>query len=258
MDTTGLINIIKKYLNNNPTVRKQLSGVSARTHKDIEVFQCGLAGRGYLNGKDENIEKHLFQSSKDSADIWFGSYGQGYELIIEIDATRADQVAKKMLSRFCYSVKVGKKPLIYVALLYKGTASMNPEECKKYFQMGATVLRKLNKRNILIGYIIGKTVNDDEAFVFDTPNRTIQYNDVLDRENYVKFLYEENIKSIENYSMPLNKIEASNCNKKAFLQTLMDKNTTHKLDFISRALYSNQRLSKDQKSYWNMYIKFLS
>ncbi len=264
--TELLINSIKKSLSidTDKLIRQQLSGVSPRTHRDVERFQSVLAQ--FLGGDatvGKNIEKQLFKSSRDSADIWFYPYGEEYELIIEIDATRADQVAKKMLSRFCHSVtEVEKKPLIYVALLYKGTASMNSEECKKYFQMGATVLRKLDERNILIGYIVGEKEEDDDVFIFQTSNLSIQYDEslVYSRESYEQFLCDENVESIENYSMPLRKIETlTDIDKKSFLEVLKSKiDTNDKYICICEKFYKERPFDKNQKSYWNKFIKFLS
>lgn len=239
-------------------MRKQLSGNSLRTHKDIERFQNKVAKCFDTNATlGENIEKRLFDNSKDRADIWINNpNNEEYELIIEIDATRADQVAKKMLSRYCYSVGQ-EKPLIYVALLYNGTSSMNSEECKKYFQMGATVLRKLDERNILIGYIIGK--DDDDVFVFSTPDTSVIYNDdsVYRRERYVQFLYEENVKSIDNYLMPLNKIETlENGERDDYIQKL-SVSPKDRLDLISVRFGKTKKLTRNQKSYWNKYFKFL-
>ena len=64
----------------------------------------------------------------DSIDIC--GRGDGYTVVIELDESRADQVAKKFLSRMAimHDIKV-----LYVALCYPGTQSMNVSECRKYF-----------------------------------------------------------------------------------------------------------------------------
>ena len=75
-----------------------------------------------------------------------------YQIILEIDATRADQVAKKMLSRYFYANKMAEnKPTVYVCLLYPGTDSMNPNECIKYMNMGQELLLAMNSANRFIG-----------------------------------------------------------------------------------------------------------
>ena len=139
---------------------------------EIKNFQNDLAG--ILGGL---TEVRLFNQFLDRADILIPNV-QGYTVIIEIDATRADQVAKKMMSRFFWTIlHQGKTPLrnemscfpdntpiVYVSLLYPGTNAMNPEECKKYFVMGAEVLTKLNRDNIFIGYIISDSLNNDYCY----------------------------------------------------------------------------------------------
>jgi hypothetical protein len=66
--------------------------------------------------------------NRDSIDI-FGK-GAGFVVVIELDKSRADQVAKKFVSRMALlpSIKV-----YYVSLCYPGTENMNKSECEKYF-----------------------------------------------------------------------------------------------------------------------------
>lgn len=135
----------------------------------IADFQEDLANE--LRGL---MEVFLFSNAGDRADILIQEI-EGYTVIIEIDATRADQVAKKMMSRFfwampnrngspiCNKVDPGNR-VVYVSLLYPGTEKMNPEECKKYFVMGAEVLTKLNSDAIFIGYIISDSLENDYCY----------------------------------------------------------------------------------------------
>lgn len=88
---------------------------------------------------------------KDRCDVYAST--DAYQIMIELDATRADQIAKKMLSRYYYAHTM-EKPVIYVCLLYPGTASMNREECVKYMEMGKDVLLKMNHENHFIGAFI--------------------------------------------------------------------------------------------------------
>jgi hypothetical protein len=66
--------------------------------------------------------------NKDAVDI-FGEIGSDSIIIIEIDAHRSDQVAKKFLSRHS---KYYNKNLIFVSICYFGTRKMSWNECKKY------------------------------------------------------------------------------------------------------------------------------
>lgn len=260
---------IKTCLQDQDT-KSRLTGALPRTHKNVESFQVDLGKAiadnlrfgGYCKDKGGNIEHKLFEgitgweNTRDSADIWF-ELEQGPEIIIEIDATRADQVAKKMLSRFCYfSMKDNKQPIIYIALLYQGTSSMNPDECKKYFRMGAEVLKRINNQSILIGWIIG----EDQPYVFtSSEDSKVRYSEdaVSEREAYIDYLVKENIKSVNNYLFPINWLEQHFMDFKSrtnFLKKLLSPNSKER-DLIEEK--SKKTLSKDQLSYWNKYIKYL-
>lgn len=95
---------------------------------------------------------------RDSIDIYGESvnfYGTLESIvIIEIDNTRADQVGKKIASRFAFA---SSTPCLYVAICYPGKHS-NPQECKKYFQYGSSLLKRLNSRNEFLGVIIDQNM----------------------------------------------------------------------------------------------------
>ena len=67
-------------------------------------------------------------SARDSIDI----FGQKDEIaiVIEMDKNRADQVAKKFVSR---SALLKDRKLYFVSLCYPGAERMNINECTKYF-----------------------------------------------------------------------------------------------------------------------------
>ena len=76
---------------------------------------------------------HKFtRECRDEVDIYgtFSSEDGEGAVIIELDKWRADQVAKKFVSRFALTLE---QPLIYIALCFGGTESMNKNECEKYF-----------------------------------------------------------------------------------------------------------------------------
>ena len=85
--------------------------------------------------------------SRDSVDI-FGR-GDGFVVVMEIDKSRADQVAKKFVSRLALlpSTKV-----YYVSLCYPGTERMNLTECEKYFGYCSTLA--LRTGNHYAGFVI--------------------------------------------------------------------------------------------------------
>jgi len=266
--------------------RDNLSDPLNRKHGTIEMYQKVLATElanelnsilKLNNNFSDLTEQPIFQKMppnattsnkwgrvRDSADIW-ADLGK-YEMIVEIDATRADQVAKKMLSRFCYSSLINK-PIIYVALLYQGTKSMNPEECKKYFQMGYEVLKDINPENVLIGYIIEKKDDEDSVFVCPNPSLnngqspvSIQFNDdkAFDSDLYRKYLEDNGVTSIECYMQPLNKVHSNNV-KPTKWQKILSK--YKKSDDINDYLKNNKiitnDLNKNAKAYWRKYCEYL-
>lgn len=107
--------------------------------------------KGEIRSMAWEAEHRLSKSCNDSADI-FGSNDQA-QVVIELDTTRADQVAKKMVSRFYYCCG---KPTIYIALLYPGTDNMSVNECKKYFKYGKKLLMEINEESMFIGVILGQ------------------------------------------------------------------------------------------------------
>lgn len=110
----------------------------ARTHKTInhslvEKFQESI--KDILNNdkngyKWEIEEKAKGRSEKDSIDI-LGQAKNMQNWIIEIDATRSDQVSQKLLSRM--TLWGLKNPLNYVAILYPDTRN-GKNACEKYLR----------------------------------------------------------------------------------------------------------------------------
>ncbi|MDP4271683.1 MAG: hypothetical protein Q8909_16415 [Bacteroidota bacterium] len=91
--------------------------------------------------------EHQISDNRDSIDI----YGKRNNdiVIIELDKWRADQVAKKIISRTALMIdqRIG-----FISICYSGTKKMNKPECLKYFKYGSTIQSKLN--NYYAGMII--------------------------------------------------------------------------------------------------------
>lgn len=129
----------------------------------IKYFQDWLYYR--LNGYSIDIEKicEMFESGK-KPDVTNGDWVKEYKKpnsivkdrvdiinpkknwIIEIDTTRADQVAKKAFSRIAL-YGTGDSPIFYVAIIYPGTKSMNVNEVIKYSRYGYDIVKKMNSNN---------------------------------------------------------------------------------------------------------------
>jgi len=93
-----------------------------------------------------DLEYHPDTKTRDSIDI-HGLTGNN-SIVIEIDKHRADQVAKKFLSRSAML----QNSLLYVALCIPGTSKMNPNECIKYFKYCSVVSEKIH--NMFMGLIV--------------------------------------------------------------------------------------------------------
>lgn len=274
VNTEKLINAIVQTLDENEKLfRKHLSTSENRNHGKIEDFQKELAknlcqirlskkplsNNGCEYPLYENIDK--LGTVKDRADIRQEILlnNTEYELIIEIDATRADQVAKKMMSRFCYAILNENKPIIYVALLYQGTKSMNSDECKKYFKMGDEVLRKINSSNILIGYIVDKEEQKDVRYVSEC-NKSFTFDDekAFDSDLYRRYLEDHGVQSpasIDCYMLPHNKIYSSQltkANRKKLLEFLLKNDVDN-----FRNNYGNIIDLKGKLTYWKKYHSYL-
>lgn len=119
--------------------------------RNVKAFQIKLMS--YLNDlkltKDDwaDEDKHSLRPERDAIDI----HCQSEHIVIEIDTTRADQVAKKFLSRL---VLWGlNSPINYVAILYPDTRNGKPE-CEKFLHYCYELLRKVNSKASILGIFV--------------------------------------------------------------------------------------------------------
>lgn len=148
--------LIKECIENN--LKKDIIHITKYEQKEqrkqIKEFQEGICSslKQSLPFIEWITEKKIDKKYRDSIDI-YGTYND-IHIIIELDKPRADQIAKKMLSRFSYFMD---KQFIYIALCYPGTKKMNPNECKKYFEYAIKIAQQLSSRNRVIGYMINES-----------------------------------------------------------------------------------------------------
>jgi hypothetical protein len=91
--------------------------------------------------------RHPSRPENDKVDIY--NLINNYHWVIEIDASRADQVAKKAFSRFAlYGTGISTTPIFYVAVIYPGTKHMSSNEVIKFTKYGSEIATKMNKNNI--------------------------------------------------------------------------------------------------------------
>ena len=108
----------------------------------ISLFDC-------LPEINWQIEFSPNNERKDSIDIY--GQGNGFVVVIELDKHRADQVAKKFVSRIAI-LPITK--IFYISLCYPGTKHMNKKECIKYFDYCANLSARMS--NEYAGFIIEK------------------------------------------------------------------------------------------------------
>lgn len=89
------------------------------------------------------------KSQKDAIDI----YGESEDFVvaIELDKNRADQVAKKFVSRIAL---LPDKKVYFLSLCYPGTERMNLNECVKYFGYCSNLAERM--AGVYAGLVIGK------------------------------------------------------------------------------------------------------
>lgn len=115
-----------------------------------DVTQLQLALTDFLQDEIPKLKWEVeFQPDdikRDSVDIYGVSGDVDEHIVIELDSSRADQVAKKFLSRFAL---FRDENMIYIAVCYPGTASMNSKECIKYFEYCSQICSVFNSTSSL-------------------------------------------------------------------------------------------------------------
>lgn len=86
---------------------------------------------------------------RDRIDI-FGR-GKGFLVVIELDTTRADQVAKKFVSRLAI---LPPTTIYFISICYPGTKQMDKSECVKYFGYCSALANRMG--NYYGGFMIAK------------------------------------------------------------------------------------------------------
>lgn len=151
MDTKDICSAISRCL---PILSGARKPGKVIDHSKVESFQKELcdALNTARNGYTWDIEVQApGRSEKDSIDILGQAKGQP-NWIIEIDATRSDQVSQKLLSRLALWGQ--KEPIQYVAILYPDAHKKGQPACEKYLRYGDEIFKKLNSQSSVIGIFI--------------------------------------------------------------------------------------------------------
>ena len=104
--------------------RQRVDTFQSRVHANLKKILPNMNWRS---------QHRLTRERRDEVDVYgtFSSEDGEGAVIIELDKWRADQIAKKFVSRFALTLE---RPLIYMALCYGGTNNMDKRECEKYFR----------------------------------------------------------------------------------------------------------------------------
>ena len=148
-------------------VKEHLIRHNTRDHTNIKLFQDEVKQKlnDFNFGYTWNVEQaNVNIEQNDRIDIIGMPKENGKPIfIIEIDAARGDQVAKKLLSRI--TLWGEKKTVHYIALLYPPPPSQvgGKRESEKYVEYGHTVIKKFNPSSTATGiYLVGKLVNENQ------------------------------------------------------------------------------------------------
>jgi len=147
-------------------IENHLNRANVNDHSNIDSFQDEMLKNIPTSIIPKwQIEYDKLNGYSDSIDI-FGE-NEDEVCMIEIDASRADQVAKKMLSRFAlWQLSCSKKKLIYVAILYPQNSSSR-NECEKYLEFGNSILKKLNKDSFVVGVYYDQSATKWQVWDFN-------------------------------------------------------------------------------------------
>lgn len=136
-------------------------------HSLVERFQESIKDNlnGMSSGYVWEIEKKAKgRSERDSIDILGKAKGNS-DWIIEIDATRSDQVSQKLLSRM--ALWGLQSPVQYVAILYPDTQN-GKKACEKYIRYGNAILKKINGKSSVTGIFIDPLSGVVEVLQFNS------------------------------------------------------------------------------------------
>ena len=166
MDTQTLCSAVKGSLH----LLKGARISSVIDHKKVELFQESIkdilnaSATGYLWDTEVQAKG---RSERDSVDILGQAKGQK-DWIIEIDATRTDQVSQKLLSRL--TLWGIKDPIQYVAILYPDAHNKGQAACEKYLRYGNAIIKKMNAQSSVIGIFVDPVTNSVEVAQFNESN----------------------------------------------------------------------------------------
>ena len=147
----GIEQAAKKFSN---YLVNHLNRTAPNGHSNIKKYQediCAELNKTVPNYL-WNIEYKATPLAQDSIDIYGKPYdNKNKQVVIEIDASRHDQIATKFISRL--SLVGLNEPLLYVALLYPDTQN-NINTCRKYIRYANNIAKQINRKSSVIGVFV--------------------------------------------------------------------------------------------------------
>lgn len=147
----GIEQAAKKFSN---YLVNHLNHTAPNGHSNIKKYQediCAELNKTVPNYL-WNIEYKATPLAQDSIDIYGKPYdNKNKQVVIEIDASRHDQIATKFISRL--SLVGLNEPLLYVALLYPDTQN-NINTCRKYIRYANNIAKQINRKSSVIGVFV--------------------------------------------------------------------------------------------------------
>jgi len=151
-------NIIAAALQSDNCLKSHLNrdmGTQKNDHSYVDAFQMSICKA--LNSLENSEYKWEIEKTNDNNDfldpVDILGEGEGQtKWIIEIDASRHDQVAAKFLSRLAAWGKT--EPINYVALLYKNTQNGGKSACEKFIYYATSIAKIVNERSNVYGIFV--------------------------------------------------------------------------------------------------------
>ena len=256
-------NVIEAVKNNIYLIEQHLNRNNSYDHSSINDFQNKICK--FLQNENANIswevERQINErKEKDSIDI----YGKDEDCvwIIELDAARGDQVAKKLLSRI--DLWGTKKTVKYIALLYPQPSQTGGKaESEKYTRYGNDILKRINRESFAIGLYIDFEKGSNNYF---TCNKC----ELWDNTSYSCFVvkykgYEINAKSMNDCArkaveiyMKMNSPKSFDVLKKKFGRYVLDikgKSREKEIKVNNMSIFIYSQFRENEKGTWIDFVK---
>jgi|GEM_PF-540998 hypothetical protein len=131
-----------------------LNRTDPNNHSNIKKYQEDIYAELKETVRDYlwKMEEKATPLAQDSIDIYGKTDdNKNKQVVIEIDASRHDQIATKFISRL--SLVGLNEPLLYVALLYPDTQN-NINTCRKYIRYANNIAKQINRKSSVIGVFV--------------------------------------------------------------------------------------------------------